>query len=111
MFDPRFKVLFLDEARSFLTQIQEGAREKVLFNIDKLLVRNDPEIFKKLRDDIWEIRTVYSGLQYRILAFWDKRKPEHTLVIATHGFIKKQDKVPSREINKAIQLRTLFFEH
>ena len=58
MFEPRFKVLFLDEARSFLAQIQEGAREKVLFNIDKLLIRNDPEIFKKLRDDIWEIRTI-----------------------------------------------------
>lgn len=33
------------------------------------------------------------------------------LVVATHGFIKKQDKVPAKEINKAIKLRALFFEN
>ena len=91
MFEPRFKIIFLDDALSFLVGIPEDAREKIIYNIDKVLFKNDPEIFKKLRDDIWEIRTFYMGLQYRILAFWNKRKREDTLVIATHGFIKKQD--------------------
>jgi len=111
MFEPRFKAVFLDDAVAFLAGIPEDAREKIIYNIDKVLFKNDPEIFKKLRDDIWEIRTLYMGLQYRILAFWDKRKRENTLVIATHGFIKKQDKVPAKEISKAIKLRTLFFEN
>lgn len=111
MFEPRFKVIFLDDALLFLTHISEGAREKIFYNIDKIIIKNDPEIFKKIRDDIWEIRTFYAGLQYRILAFWDKRKPATTLVIATHGFIKKQDKIPPREIDKAFKLRTLFFEN
>ena len=111
MFEPRFNIIFLDDALFFLAHIHEGAREKIIYNIEKISNKNDPGIFKKLRDDIWEIRTFYMGLQYRVLAFWDKRKPEDTLVIATHGFIKKQHKVPAKEINKAVKLRALFFEN
>jgi hypothetical protein len=33
--------------------------------------------------------------QIRLLAFWDKTNKEETLVVATHGFIKKPDKVPA----------------
>ncbi|MFN3802894.1 hypothetical protein [Belliella pelovolcani] len=29
------------------------------------------------------------GLQIRLLAFWDKDGSEETLVLATHGFVKK----------------------
>ncbi|MFD1003127.1 hypothetical protein ACFQ21_27625 [Ohtaekwangia kribbensis] len=29
------------------------------------------KFFKKLKDDIWEFRTEYRGVQYRLLAFWD----------------------------------------
>jgi Phage derived protein Gp49-like (DUF891) len=49
-------------------------------------------------------------LQYRLLAFWDKTNSENTLVISTHGFIKKQSKVPDTEIQKAKQLRTKYLE-
>ena len=40
-----------------------------------------------------------------MLAFWDKKDNKETLVIATHGFIKKVDKVPANEINRAEKLR------
>lgn len=33
------------------------------------------------------------------IAFWDKNK--HSLVIATHGFIKKSAKTPAKEIARA----------
>ncbi len=36
-----------------------------------------------------------------MLAFWDKTDNKNTLVISTHGFIKKQSKVPQNEISKA----------
>ena len=36
-----------------------------------------------------------------MLAFWDKTNNANTLVISTHGFIKKQRKVPDNEISKA----------
>jgi hypothetical protein len=65
---------------------------------------------KKLIDEIWEFRTLYQGLQYRLLAFWDKTNKQNTLVIATHGFIKKQSKVPDGEIQKTKALREKYFE-
>jgi hypothetical protein len=52
----------------------------------------------------------YQGIQYRLLAFWDKSKAQNTLVISTHGFIKKRSKVPDNEIAKANQLRVKYFE-
>jgi hypothetical protein len=62
-----------------------------------------------LNEDIWEFRTLFQGLQYRLLAFWDKTDRQSTLVISTHGFIKKRSKVPDNEIAKAKQMRTKYF--
>jgi phage-related protein len=81
-----------------------------LYNIRKAQCGHDPELFKKLTDEIWEFRTLYQGLQYRLLAFWDKTNTMDTLVILTHGFIKKRSKVPENEILKAKQLRIKYFE-
>jgi hypothetical protein len=45
-----------------------------------------------------------------LLAYWDKTTKPDTLVIATHGFIKKVDRVPENEIEKAKRLRKKYFE-
>ena len=37
-------------------------------------------------------------MDYRLLAFWDKSDDKNTLVICTHGFIKKSQKTPRPEI-------------
>lgn len=50
------------------------------------------------------------GKQIRLLAFWDKTANKETLVVATHGFIKKVDKVPAKEIERAVNLRKKYFE-
>ncbi len=57
--------------------------------------------------DIWEFRTLYNGIAYRLLAFWDTEAD--TLVIATNGFIKKTQKTPSKEISKAEEVKTRYF--
>jgi len=106
----KFDVSFLEDARQFLLKLEEKTRVKILYNIDKAKVLNDPKLFKKLSDNIWEFRTKYDGLQYRLLAFWDKAQRTNTLIVLTHGFIKKVDKVSLSEINKAEQLRKLYFE-
>jgi phage-related protein len=110
MISDRFEIELLEDAREFLFSIDEKARLKILFNIDKSKKLNDPKVFKKLDNDIWEFRTEYRKLQHRLLAFWDKRNNKNTLVICTHGFIKKTDKVPKGEIEKARQLMKLYFE-
>lgn len=98
----------MEEAFEFLSNLERKHSEKILYNIRKAQIENDPELFKKLNEDIWEFRTLYQGLQYRLLAFWDKTSTKNTLVISTHGFIKKRSKVPDNEIQKAIQIKTKY---
>jgi phage-related protein len=62
-----------------------------------------------LTKEIWEFRTKYRSTQYRLLAFWDRMDNKDTLVIATHGFIKKTQKKPKSEIDRAIKIRELYF--
>lgn len=105
-----FEISFLDDAFDFLKGLEKKHSEKILFNMRKAQVERNSDLLKKLSDDIWEFRTLYQGIQYRLLAFWDKTSPIHTLVICTHGFIKKQSKVPKNEIEKAISLKDAYFQ-
>jgi phage-related protein len=43
------------------------------------------------------------------LAFWDKSQDIDVLVVATHGFIKKTDKTPSKEIVRAQEIMKEYF--
>jgi phage-related protein len=105
-----FQTRFLEEADKFIAGLDPKSARKVIYNIDLAEQSNDPRLLKKLYDDIWEFRTNYRGLQIRLLAFWDKEKDTETLVFATHGFIKKVDKVPKNEIERAVNIRTKYFE-
>lgn len=108
--DVKFTPIFLGEARAFLKQLNTDIREKILKNIEKAQIINDVKLFKKLKGNIWELRTSYQGMEYRLLAFWDKRDNKKTLVVATHGFVKKTNKVPEKEIEKAERIRNQYFE-
>ena len=104
----RFDIVLLEEVKNFLESLDKKVRDKILFNFWKTKRANNPELFKKLSDQIWEFRTKYQKQQFRLLAFWDKRDNNNTFVICTHGFIKKTQKVPSKEIEKAIKIMTEF---
>ena len=106
-----FQTQFLEEANKFIAGLDIKAARKVFYNIDLAEQTNDPKLFKKLQNDIWEFRTKYRKMQIRLLAFWDKESASETLVIATHGFVKKVDKVPSNEIERAVAIRTKYFEN
>jgi hypothetical protein len=105
----RFEVLFLNEVFVFLHSIERKHYEKILFNIRKVQVEPDPALFKKLRDEIWEFRTLFQGTQYRLLAFWDKEGKGNAMVVVTQAFIKKRDQIPGSELKRAIQLRKNYF--
>lgn len=108
----KFSVIYSEEADTFLTELSDKVRAKILYNIEKASYSNDPQLFKKLENtDIWEFRTLFDSIQYRLLAFWDKRDNKNTLVIATHGFVKKSQKTPPKEIAHAEQIRTIYFEN
>lgn len=104
-----FRLIALREAIEFIENLPDNVREKVLYNIRK--VRGgvkDSKLFKKLGDSpIWEFRTEYMGIAYRLFAFWDK--DGETLVVATHGFRKKQQKTPKSEIEHAKAIMKEYF--
>jgi len=106
----KFKVEFLKEVFEFLDGIDKKARNKILFNIDKAKVNTDNTLFKKLTSDIWEFRTLFNKKQYRLFAFWDKTDKKVTIVVATHGIVKKTQKTPKKEIDKATELMNKYFE-
>jgi len=108
---PKFEVIFLEQAIEFLEKLDTKSRKKIYYNIDKSKLINDPKLFKKLKDEIWEFRTKYNGIQYRLFAFWDKTQKTETLVISTHGIIKKVSKIPKAEIVKAEKLRKEYFNN
>lgn len=105
----KFEVLLLGDVWDLLGALDEKITNKILYNIDKSKYVNDPELFKKLDDQIWEFRTKYRRVHYRLLAFWDKTDNVETLVVATHGIIKKTGKVPKKEIERAKAIMQLYF--
>ena len=107
--EKQFSIIFLEEVLEYLKTLETKHSEKIIYNIRKSQSKNDPELFKKLEEDIWEFRTLYQKFKYRLLAFWDKTDSENTLVIATNGFIKKQSKVPKNEIERAKRMRDIYF--
>ena len=106
-----FETLFLEEVDKFLSKLDDKSVAKILYNIDIAEQTNDSKLFKKLQNNIWEFRTKYGGIQIRLLAFWDKTDSKKIVVVATHGFIKKVDKVPLNEIERAKNIRINYFEN
>ena len=108
---PVFRLILSVEADSFLQSIPEKAREKVHYNIRRIQKgEQNKELFKKLDGtEIWEFRTLFNKIAYRLFAFWDTET--ETLVIATHGIIKKTQKTPSKEIARVEEIRKQYFEH
>lgn len=102
------KIIYSEEVDTFLSELAEKPKKKILYNIDLIAKgRIDKELFKKLDDVIWEFRTYYGGIWYRILAFWDTET--EALIVTTHGFCKKTDKTPKKEIDKARAIRKEYF--
>lgn len=108
---PKFEIELLSEAVDFLENLDSLTREKIYYNLKKSQFLNDKELFKKLNDSIWEFRTLYNRKAYRLFAFWEKVYGRDTLVIATHGIMKKTQKTPPREIKKAEDIRRQYLEY
>jgi phage-related protein len=108
---PKFTIELLPEAIEFLENLDYKTREKIYYNIRKAQLINDNELFKKLDDFIWEFRTLFNTKSYRLFSFWDNTDGMETLVIATHGILKKTQRTPQKEIKKAGEIRKQYLEH
>jgi len=56
-------------------------------------------------EDIWECRIQFGSNIYRLFCFFDKE----SLVVLTHGTVKKSQKTPSIEIKKAESYRKDYY--
>ena len=106
---PNFEIVYLPEAIDFIEMQNEKVRKKIVSNLDKSRYEWNKELFKKLENtEIWEFRTRYNGIAYRLFSFWDKDRK--SLVVATHGIIKKKQKTSPKEIHKAEAIMKLYYE-
>lgn len=105
----KLKVVLMEEAAAFIAGQSVKAQQKIYYNIFKVEEGiREAEIFKKLENtDIWEFRTLYNGICYRLFSFWDT--DTDTMVVATHGIVKKTMKTPVKEIAKAEEIRKEYF--
>jgi len=90
-----------EEARQFLIDLPPDTRKKFTLTFRKTEAGFKGEWFEKLagEDNLYEFRVSGNNTRYRLLAFWSEK--EKSLIIGTHGFIKKHNKTPEKEINKA----------
>jgi phage-related protein len=87
--------------REFLDLLPGKAAQKVtwVLNLIEDLDVVPSAYFKKLisTEDIWECRIQLGSNAYRIFCFFDG----HSVIVLTHGLIKKTQKTPPGEIERA----------
>ena len=105
------KVRLLQEAEEYFLAQNEKVQKKFLLVFDKIEAGSKGKWFEKLKgsDGIFEFRQSDHQKFYRVFAFWDSEEQE-TLIIGTHGFDKKSNKTPPKEIKKAEQIKKKYFE-
>ncbi|NTV23687.1 MAG: type II toxin-antitoxin system RelE/ParE family toxin [Nanoarchaeota archaeon] len=87
--------------QEFLDSLPGKAAQKVAWTLNLI---EDLDVvpsmhFKKLvnTEEIWECRAQLGCNAYRLFCFFDG----HSLVVLTHGLVKKTQKTPQREIERA----------
>ena len=107
-----YSVYLSEKTQRFCDNQTKKARKKIDFVIDKVKLGLFGDWFKKLvnSDDIWEFVIDYQGIFYRILAFWDTSNKNNPEILCTHGFKKKSNRTPKKEIKKAERIKKLYFE-
>ena len=92
----------------FIRTLNVKMRAKVTSDLNRLeMLGNEARepLSKYLEENILELRSTFGGDIVRILYFFDENK----IIIATNGFIKKQQNTPRSEIALAEQRRMIYF--
>jgi len=95
--------------QEFLDSLPVKAAQKIVWVLRLLedMDRVPASYFKKLAgtEDIWECRIQSGSKAYRIFCFFLDNS-----VVLTHGFVKKSQKTPAHEIERAEVYRKDFFK-
>ena len=112
---PGVKVIFYDKAdgtkpaEGFILGLDEGMQAKILRTIDMLNVLG-PELRRPfsapLGEGIFELRAQFGSNISRVLYFFII----NNCAVLTHGFIKKTEKTPPEEIERAKRYRSEYLK-
>jgi phage-related protein len=106
------EIILLPEADKFVESIEISARKKIFYAIRKTKMRIYGDWFEKLKNskDIFEFRIKDRNKFFRLFAFWDSTGDKETLIVCTHGLIKKTNKTPKQDIEKAEIIKERYFK-
>ena len=98
---------YKDYFRNFIQSLTDAEARKVFYVIDMLKTqeRVNAKFVKYLREEIFELRAEQGGNIFRVFFIFD----EGNVVMLFNGFLKKTQKTPEKEINKAIQLKKEYY--
>lgn len=99
-FEDHFWEFYNSQSDSVQTKIDYVLQ--IIINVDQI----PQKFFKHIEDGIYEIRIKVGSDIFRVFSFFDEGK----LVILLHGFTKKSQKLPRKQIDKAIRLRKVYYE-
>ncbi|MBQ8170148.1 MAG: type II toxin-antitoxin system RelE/ParE family toxin [Bacteroidales bacterium] len=95
---------------NFLKDQQPKIREKIIWVIKLIehLERIPTEYIKHIQDTkgLYEIRIIFGSDIIRIFCCFDTGK----IIVLLSGFVKKTQKTPKREIEKALKLMKEYYE-
>lgn len=77
----------------------------MLLDVLKMQERVSEKFVKFIKDGLYEIRASYNGNIYRAFFIFD----EGNIVMLFNGFQKKTQKTPSKEIEKALELKKEYY--
>jgi len=108
----QIEIIALPQAEEFLDNVEENVRKKFFHAFRKTQQRIFGNWFKKLvgTNELFEFRVDNNGKYYRLFAFWDTRESNQTLIVASHGLLKKSNKTPKSDIEKAENIKQNYFK-
>ena len=92
---------------TFYRSLEFNAQKKIDYVLDTLKTqeRVSTKFVKYIRDGLYEIRATHNGNIYRAFFIFD----EGNIVMLFNGFQKKTQKTPSKEIERALEIKNEYY--
>lgn len=100
-------LVYKDYFLTFYHALEAGAQKKIDYVLDvlKMQERVSEKFVKFIRDGLYEIRAAHNGNIYRAFFIFD----DGNVVMLFNGFHKKSQKTPTKEIEKALELKKEYY--
>lgn len=102
-------IIYKDYFSEFFVKQRQKVKDKIIWTFDLIEeLQRVPETYLKHlenTDALYEIRIQLGSDIFRIFCFFDQGQ----LIVLANGFQKKTQKTPQKEIDKALKIKTEYF--